>query len=78
MKEVEVVKKAMLPLYYSQPLNDPSWLVFSYGAEDIPYKWPKVIKYDGKFFKWMSYNSDNFHVNYKECAEKEIAFPVKK
>ena len=37
---------------------------------------PKYVRYDGLLYKWSSWNSDNFYVCYKECAEPLMATPA--
>ena len=55
-----------------------NWLKFFYTDDDKdPWKWPKVLKYDGMFFKWMSYNSDYNHIFYKQIDVNQIATIVK-
>ena len=77
VKEAMPVAGAMIPVDMKWD-GSRNWLIFPYEYEDKPWKWPKAIKYDGRFFIWMSWNSDNMRVNYKECLESELAFPVKK
>ena len=68
-------------VYIGTPVTDGdggNWLVFQYTTDDKdPWKWPKVMKCNGHFYKWMSWNSDKNTVNYKECRESELAYPVK-
>jgi len=38
-----------------------NWLKFFYTDDDKdPWKWPKVLKYDGMFFKWLLFWETNF------------------
>jgi hypothetical protein len=76
--EATPIKNVFVPDYTSVDNNNKEWLIFSYSENDKPWKWPKVLKYNNKFFYWMSWNSDNNKVNYKEIDEKEIAIPVKR
>ena len=76
MKIATPVQNALVPLRVFTDSNGRDWLIFSYSDDDRvkPYRWPKVLKYDNKLFMWMSWNSDNNIINYKESVEKEIAF----
>ena len=81
---IEIVKDAMVPIGIIKDYDGVNWLQFKYSpdAKKQPWKWPKVLrcdgKSDGKLYKWMSYNSDNYTVNYRECQEKDLAWVVKK
>jgi hypothetical protein len=75
------VKGAMIPdsiIQDGNKINSSIWLVFKYSNDDkkLPYKWPKAIKYQNKYFQWMSYNSDSMTINYKECDKNSFALPV--
>jgi hypothetical protein len=68
------VKNVLIPI-----ASPDGWLVFKYSIDDKePWKWPKVLKYQKKFYNWMSWNSDSFTVNYKEISENLLATIVKK
>jgi len=71
--------KAMVPFAEIKDDSGILWLKFKYSNEDKlpPYRWPKAIKYDGKTFIWMSYNSDYMNINYKEWPEHLLATPTK-
>jgi hypothetical protein len=76
---IEIVKDVMVPQGIIKDCNNVNWLQFQYHEDGKqPWKWPKVLRCDGKLYKWMSYNSDNFTVNYRQCEEKELAWVVKK
>jgi len=56
-----------------------NWFIFNYTDEDKdPWKWPKIMTCDDRFYRWMSWNSDKHTVNYKECRQSEIAYAYKK
>lgn len=76
--EATPIKKAMVPVQVTHDTSGKMWLVFSFSNEDQPWKWPKALKYAGRVFIWMSWNSDNMRVNYKEANEDEIAYPLKR
>lgn len=72
--EITEVKNAYVPNYV-QEFNGVSWMQFSYGANDKdPWKWPKLLMCDGKYYAWMSWNSDNNTISYKEIDKSLIAF----
>lgn len=72
------IKDSMVPIQVITDKNDgKQWLVFSYDLDDRPWKWPKAIRYDGRVFVWMSWDSDKVKVYYKETSVNEIAYPVK-
>lgn len=57
------------------------WLTIKYDEmydHRDPWKWPKFMECNGMVFRWMSWNSDNHNVNYKECSKSEICKPYKK
>lgn len=74
------VNDVYVPLYCERAKgHDRRWLVFKYGeADKNPWNWPKVMKYQDRLYVWMSWDSDKFHVNYKEITESELATVVKK
>lgn len=76
---LEIVKEVMVPQGIIKDYSGVNWLVFKYSPDDKkqPWKWPKVLRCDGVFYKWMSYNSDSYTVNYMECKEKDLAWVVK-
>ena len=53
----------------------PTFLRFHYNHEDEipPWKWSKIMLYQGKKYKFMSFNSDDMYVCYKEIADSDIA-----
>jgi len=56
-----------------------NWLIFHYtDADKDPWKWPKIMTCDGRFYRWMSWDSDKNTINYKECRQSEIAYAYKK
>jgi len=68
------VKNVYVPI--DNPTDDSGkrWLIFRYGEEDKnPWQWPKVMTFGGRLYKWMSWNSDTYRVNYKEISETEVA-----
>ena len=62
------------------PINESNgWLIFRYGSDDKdPCKWPKVLKYRDRYYKWMSWNSDSYHVNYKQINQNDLATIIRK
>jgi hypothetical protein len=79
MESATEVKDVFVPIDNPTDQNGRNWLVFKYGeADKDPWKWPKVIKYQDRFYMWMSWNSDNFHVNYNEISENDLATIVRK
>jgi len=74
MKNAIPVKDVMVPI--QEPSAD-GWLQFRYSSDDCPWKWPKVIEYDGETYRWMSYNSDRWAVSYKRIPVAKVAKPVK-
>jgi hypothetical protein len=73
------VNNLLVPSYETTDDANRTWLIFKYDENDKdPWKWPKVLKYRNRFFYWMSWNSDNHTINYKEIDESEIASIVKK
>ena len=52
-----------------------TWLRFSYSLDDkvAPYRWPKLLTFQNRYFKWMSYNSDSCTINYKEVNVDDLA-----
>ena len=76
MNEAEVIKKVMVPNVVVTDNNGFDWLEFSYLPEERAWKFPKVLKFNGKFFIWKSYNSDRLTVNYKEGSENDFATVV--
>ena len=61
-----------------QSQDGARWLIFRYNDEDKdPWKWAKFFECDGRVYRWMSWNSDNNTINYKECRREEIAKPVR-
>jgi len=74
MNTATEVKDVLVPINNPTDQSGRRWLVFKYGEEDKdPWKWPKVLKYQDRFYVWMSWNSDNYNVNYKEIGENELA-----
>ena len=56
-----------------------NWLILHYTEKDKdPWKFPKIMTCDGRFYRWMSWNSDNHTINYKECRQSEIVYAYKK
>jgi len=79
MESATEVKDVFVPINDPTDSNGVRWLVFTYGESDKdPWKWPKVLKYQSRLYYWMSWNSDNFHVNYKEISENDLATIVRK
>ena len=79
IEQATEVKDVMVPI--NNPVDDSgkSWLIFKYTDQDKdPWKWPRVIKYQDRLYVWMSWNSDDFRVNYKEINENELATIVRK
>ena len=73
------VKDVLVPIDNPKDSTGRKWLIFKYGDSDKdPWKWPKVIKYQDRLYVWMSWNSDDFRVNYKEINENELATIVRK
>jgi hypothetical protein len=80
MGSVKELKNALLPSYEIESPDGNHWLYFNYedGNGRTPWKYPKLVEYKGKVFKWMSYNSDNSHVVYKSIPKEDLAFVRKK
>lgn len=79
MNAATEVKDVLIPI--DNPADDIGklWLIFTYGeADKDPWKWPKVIKYQDRLYVWMSWNSDNYRINYKEIKESDLATIVRK
>ena len=79
MNAATEVKDVLIPI--DNPADDIGklWLIFRYGeADKDPWKWPKVIKYQDRLYVWMSWNSDNYRINYKEIKESDLATIVRK
>lgn len=74
------VKDVLVPIRHIEDASGGrSWLIFRYGESDKdPWKWPRVIKYQDRLYIWMSWNSDDYRVNYKEINENELATIVRK
>jgi len=67
------VDDVMIP-WLEREFEGVTWLKFRYGHDDKdPWKWPKVVTYGGKVFKWMSFNSDLMDVHYKETTKESLA-----
>jgi hypothetical protein len=68
--------------YDGTPVKDydgMNWMIFQYTDVDRdPWKWPKFMECDGRFYRWMSFDSDKNTINYKECKLSDISKPVKK
>ena len=72
--EIKEVKNAYVPNYVKD-FDGVSWMQFSYSdADKDPWKWTKLLECNGKYYKWMSFNSDNNTINYKEIPKSQIAF----
>jgi hypothetical protein len=79
IEQATEVKNVLIPIFNPTDDNGRKWLTFKYGeADKDPWKWPKVIKYQDKLYVWMSWNSDDYRVNYKEIKESELATIVKR
>jgi len=80
--EATEVKDVMIPASNILDEDGFKWLTFNYsdgGPDDKdPWRWPKVIKYQGQLYAWMSWNSDRMKINYKEINENELATIVKR
>jgi len=73
MESATEVKNVFIPI-----CSIDGWLIFKYTEEDkVPYKWPKVLKYQNKLYAWMSWNSDNMNVNYKQISQNDLATKAK-
>ena len=80
MKTATPIQNAMIPFSERKDDNGINWLQFKYSNDDkvMPYRWAKAIRYDGRAYVWMSYNSDMMNVYYKEIPENQIAYPLKR
>lgn len=68
------VKNVYMPWSNPKDSSGVSWLTFKYGeADKDPWKWPKVLDYQGKFYMWMSWNSDDHNINYKSIPVSQLA-----
>jgi len=73
------VENVMIPLDNPTDSNGVRWLIFRYTSDDKdPWKWARVIKFQDRLYAWMSWNSDNYRVNYKEISESQLATIVRK
>jgi hypothetical protein len=79
MKTATEVPNVLIPIDNPTDSTGRQWLIFKYGeADKDPWKWPKVVEYQGQKYRWMSWNSDNYSVNYKQVSDNELAKVVKK
>jgi hypothetical protein len=66
VKKAKPVENAYVP-WSVLPFEGFLWMRFQYSHDGLePWKWPKVMEYDGKKYEWMSFDSDHMYINYKE------------
>ena len=72
------IKDVYVP--YQTPVCDGvTWLYFRYTEDDRePWRWPKVLTYQGMTFAWSAFNSDDMYVCYKQISEYDLARPPAK
>lgn len=58
------------------------WISFRGQVNELAYpafkEMPKLLRYQGRYFKRMSFNSDTGWIHYKEVSYEEIAHEVKR
>jgi len=65
--------------FYANPLQTPdgvNWLRVQADSDIYDHfkSLPEIVKFDNKFFRKMSYNSDIHIINYREISENQIAW----
>lgn len=68
-----IVQDALIPNKV-QNCNGCHWIDFRYSENDLdPWRWPEVLKYQDRLYKWSAFNSDKGEIYYKEISPNEIA-----
>jgi len=61
------------------PMDGKMYMGFRYDGYKLdPWDWPKVMTYDGMYFKMTGYDSDLLVIHYKQIDTYSLARPVEK